>query len=163
MAGKEILLLGNPLLRKSSLAVQEEELTNLSLWESDLKETLEEFRNLYGRGRAIAAPQIGLMKRVIYLAWPEPTLIVNPLLDRFSSDGVILWDDCMSFPRLLVKVRRARSCRLTFTTREGEGAVWNLEGDLSELLQHEVDHLNGILAVERALDRTSFAWGVPPD
>ena len=45
MAGKEILLLGNPLLRKSSLAVQEEEFPNVSLWERDLKETLEEFRN----------------------------------------------------------------------------------------------------------------------
>ena len=60
----------------------------------------------------------------------------------------------MSFPSLLVRVRRHRSISVRFTTGEGERVVWEkLEPAVSELLQHEIDHLDGVLAVDHALDR----------
>ena len=68
-----------------------------------------------------------------------------------------LWDDCMCFPDLLVKVQRYRSCKIIFRDIEWKEHAMLLEGDLSELLQHECDHLDGILAVSRAMDKFSFA------
>ena len=68
-----------------------------------------------------------------------------------------LWGDCMSFPDLLARVRRHRSCRITFRDLEWKEQVWHQDGGLSELLQHECDHLDGILAVQRAAGSKAFA------
>jgi len=65
-----------------------------------------------------------------------------------------VWDDCMSFPELLVKVKRNKRCKIHYKDLDWKNNV--LEGDLSELLQHEYDHLDGILAVQRAIDNKSF-------
>ncbi len=60
-----------------------------------------------------------------------------------------LWDDCLSLPQLLVKKRRSCSISLSFTDDNGQQHVWeNCERDVSELLQHEVDHLEGVLATD---------------
>ena len=67
MALKDILLLGNPALYEKSLPVEQHEIKELSAAIEDLLKTIVEFRNRYGAGRAIAAPQIGLMKRIICL------------------------------------------------------------------------------------------------
>lgn len=64
----------------------------------------------------------------------------------------------MSFPELLVKVERHKSCRISYYDQNWQRQSMQLEDDLSELLQHEYDHLDGILAVSRALDAQSFAW-----
>jgi peptide deformylase len=84
--------------------------------------------------------------------------MVNPVLSDMSEDMFELWDDCMCFPNLLVKVRRHRRCTLLFRDLEWVEHTWYLEDDLSELLQHEVDHLDGILATQRAIDDRSFRW-----
>jgi peptide deformylase len=65
-------------------------------------------------------------------------------------------DDCMSFPDLFVKVNRYRRCKIKYKDTNWEDCVMELEGDLSELLQHEYDHLDGILATMRAIDNKSF-------
>ena len=70
-----------------------------------------------------------------------------------------LLDDCMSFPGLLVRVRRHRRAVLRYTDTDGAARELRLEGDLSELLQHEYDHLDGILATMRAVDGKSFYLG----
>ncbi len=86
----------------------------------------------------------------------RPVVFINPVLDQFSDEMIELWDDCMSFPDIFVRVKRHQSCRITFRDRDwNEQQMW-LEGDLSELLQHEYDHLDGILAVSRAIDAQSF-------
>ena len=84
----------------------------------------------------------------------ESTVFVNPELVDLSDDMIELWDDCMSFPDLLVRVKRHRSCRIRFRDLAWEERELALEG---ELLQHECDHLDGILAVSRAIDAQSFA------
>jgi peptide deformylase len=121
-----------------------------------LHDTLLDFRATYGAGRAIAAPQIGVFKRLIYMYIDQPTVFINPHLDQLSDEMIDVWDDCMSFPTLLVKVKRHKSCRITFCDLEWREHVLNLVDDLSELLQHEYDHLDGILAVSRAIDAQSF-------
>jgi peptide deformylase len=156
MAVKPILLLGEEALYRVSDAVTAAELEGLRPVVQDLHDTMMAFRAQYGCGRAIAAPQIGVFKRLIYLHIDKPTVFVNPVLTGLSDELMTLWDDCMCFPELLVRVRRHRSCTISFLDIEGRRQEWYLEGDLSELLQHEYDHLDGILATQRALDDRSI-------
>jgi peptide deformylase len=88
----------------------------------------------------------------------DPTAFINPQIDSRSEQTMTLWDDCMSFPDLLVKVRRHYRCRITFRDLDWNERSLDVEGDLSELLQHECDHLDGILALSRAVDAQSFAY-----
>lgn len=153
----EILLLGDPRLYEVSESIERKEVKNLVPVISSLHETMMSFREKYKRGRAIAAPQIGVMKRLLYMHIDKPVVFINPEFTWRSPEIIELWDDCMSFPDLLVKVRRHTSCRIKFRDVEWNEQEWNLESDLSELLQHEYDHLDGILAVMRAIDEKSFA------
>ncbi len=157
MAVREILLLGNPLLLQSCDEVRRDELGSLGPVIQDLHDTLLDFRQRYNAGRAIAAPQIGVMKRVVFMQINEPTVFFNPVLDLLSEDTFELWDDCMSFPDLFVRVRRHCSCRITYRDLEWIERKDAIKDDLSELLQHEIDHLNGVLAVSRAIDGASFS------
>ncbi len=157
MAVREILLLGNPKLFEMCAPVQEAQLAEIKPIIQDLHDTLMAFREKYNAGRAIAAPQIGVMKRMVYMHIEEPVVFINPVLDLKSTTMMELWDDCMSFPELLVKVHRHQRCRIIYRDENWEEQSMGLEGDLSELLQHEVDHLDGILAVQRAIDDRSFA------
>jgi peptide deformylase len=157
MPVKDVLTLGNPKLYNISQPVNAEEVQSLTSVIQDLHDTLMDFRAKYEAGRAIAAPQIGLMKRLIYMHIDKPVVFFNPVLSAFSDEMFELWDDCLSFPDLFVKVRRHKRCTITYRDKEWNEQTMKLEDALSELLQHEVDHLNGILAVSRAVDGKSFA------
>ena len=158
MAVKPILLLGNPDLYKISSEVIKEELPLVENIVKDLHDTLIDFREKYGLGRAIAAPQIGVPKRLIYMFINKPIVFINPYLINFSKENIELWDDCMSFPGLLVKVERAKECEIIYKDEKWKEQRMLLKDDLSELLQHEFDHLDGILAVQRAIDSKSLAF-----
>lgn len=158
MPVREILLLGNPKLYEVCDQVHQEELGSLPAIVQDLHDTLFDFRGKYNAGRAIAAPQIGVMKRIVYMHIHSPVVFINPIIDQKSDQFITIWDDCMSFPELLVKVNRHKSCRISYYDQAWQRKSLLLEDDLSELLQHECDHLDGILAVSRAIDIQSFAW-----
>lgn len=150
---QKILLLGDQRLYQVSAPFLEAQRDQLAALEEDLRDTMLEFRRVHRVGRAIAAPQIGVFKRVIYMNAPEmeaPILLVNPRLEFPEQDRMELWDDCMSFPGLLVRLKRYRKCVVRFLDRDWKEQTLILEGDLSELIQHEYDHLDGILAVDRA-------------
>lgn len=157
MPVKEILLLGHPQLYEVCSPVQQEEWPQMKSVVQDLHDTLMDFRSRYRAGRAIAAPQIGVMKRLVYMHIDRPVVLINPVLDQKSTEMFELWDDCMSFPDLLVRVQRHTRCRIRFFDSDRQKQEMLLENALSELLQHEVDHLDGILAVSRAIDEKSFA------
>lgn len=157
MAVRDILLLGNPILYKKSEEVQFNGLSAIKSDVEDLHDTLLDFKNSNGFGRAIAAPQIGVTKRIIYMFIDKPIVFINPVIDLFSPERFEIWDDCMSFPNLLVKVERHKTCRIRYKDINWNDCEMLLTDDLSELLQHEYDHLDGILAVQRAKDRYSFA------
>jgi peptide deformylase len=154
---REVLLLGNPKLYDISRAVKEDELDRLAEVVNDLHDTLMDFKKRYGAGRAIAAPQIGVMKRLIYMFIDKPVVFINPDLLNKSTEMMTVWDDCLCFPDLLVKVERHRTCTISYRDRDWAEQEMLLEGDFSELLQHEYDHLDGILAVSRAMNEQSFA------
>ena len=110
---KEVLLLGNPKLYNISQPVREDELGMLDEVVNDLHDTLMDFKKRYGAGRAIAAPQIGVMKRLIYMFIDKPVVFINPGLLNKSAQMMTVWDDCLCFPDLLVKVKRHKSCSIS--------------------------------------------------
>jgi peptide deformylase len=163
MKSEKILLLGNPKLNEKSELVLQNEVADLELVIQDLHDILFEFKARfahYGAFRGIAAPQIGVMKRLIYMYVDEPIVFINPILTDLSAEMFEVWDDCMCFPNLLVKLKRHKSCTIHFKDRDWNDKTMHFEGNLSELIQHEYDHLEGILATEKALDSQSFKWRV---
>ncbi len=154
----DLLLLGDPQLYEVSEPVLENELSLVPGWVADLHHVMEAIRAKYHFGRAIAAPQLGIMKRIIYMNIDKPTVFINPELANRSNEMFEVWDDCMCFPNLLVKVRRHRSLTVRFLDENWQKQELNLKDDLSELLQHEYDHLEGVLCTMRAVDNKSFRW-----
>lgn len=156
MPARRILQLGDPLLRAVSSPVSDPFGVNLVF--HDLRDTLGEFRRTHGFGRGISAVQIGELKRLIYIEFAGTAYcLVNPIVEFRSESSIVLWDDCFSFPNLMVRLERAESVRVAYTGEDGEGHLLDASGALAELLQHEMDHLDGILTVDRALGRDSLA------
>jgi peptide deformylase len=155
---KDLLLLGDLRLYETCQPVLQTELPLVKEWVADLDNVMNDIRQKYNFGRAIAAPQLGIMKRLVYMNIDGPVVFINPEFTGLSDEMFELWDDCMSFPNLLVRVQRHRSLTINFRDLNWTQQSQKLEGDLSELLQHEVDHLNGVLCTMRAIDEKSFKW-----
>ena len=114
---REILLLGNEELYQISEPVKQDEIETLKSVVQDLHDTLMDFREKYHAGRAIAAPQIGVKKRLLYMFIDKPVVFINPVLEFPDNELMEVLDDCMSFPNLLVKVMRHKRCRIKYLGR----------------------------------------------
>ncbi len=154
----DLLLLGDPRLYEICTPITPEEKPLVSGWVADLHNVMQEVRTKYGFGRAIAAPQLGIMKRLIYMNIDKPVVFINPELVNLSDELFELWDDCMSFPHLMIKVKRHQSLTIKYLDEHWQLQEWVMKDSLSELLQHEYDHLNGVLCTMRAIDDKSFKW-----
>jgi peptide deformylase len=154
----QIRLLGDPMLRAVASPIRSFDDPAFTIERQRLYATLLDFQRKNKFGRAISAPQIGCGKRLIAMHLNgEPHFIINPEITWTSTERFTLWDDCMSFPSLLVRLERARSISIHFQNEKGEHEDWeHLDIATSELLQHEIDHLDGILAIDRAIDRESI-------
>jgi len=159
----DMLLLGDPRLYQVCEPVLEAELPLVKTWVADMHHVMEEIRGKYNFGRGIAAPQIGIMKRLVYINIDRPVVIINPEWLELDPEMFGLWDDCMSFPNLLVNVRRHKSLTMKYLDEDWKPQVWHVgDAGLAELLQHEYDHLDGILCTMRAIDNQSFRWRLTP-
>ncbi|MBL8823114.1 MAG: peptide deformylase [Planctomycetia bacterium] len=160
MPVRSILQLGNPLLLEKSQPVHDCTSAIIQQIIEDLRDTLAHFRQMHGYGRGIAAVQIGELQRIIYIRM-QPTgfcgALINPVITYASSETITLWDDCFSFPDLLVQVKRATRITVAYLDEAGQAQTLQAEDDLSELLQHEIDHLDGTLAILRAISPSAFA------
>ncbi len=153
MPTRDILLLGNPLLWETSLPVDDPLGGACRRLIADLDDTLGAFRAAHGFGRGIAAPQIGVLSRVIFVRMPQSGFcgaLINPVITEADSRTIEIWDDCFSLPGLVVRLTRAAKIRVEYLDEHGRSRSIDADGPLSELLQHEVDHLDGILTVDRA-------------
>lgn len=114
---------------------------------------LTDFQTKHGWGRAMAAPQIGINKRIIAIRINQNVqILINPQITRTSTDKMVVWDDCMSMPNIAVEVQRHSNIDVTYTDQSGQQcALTNLDRDFSELLQHEIDHLDGIVMTDRII------------
>ena len=153
---EDILLLGNPQLYEKSDLVKFEELDFIRTVVNDLYHVMMDFRTKYGFGKAIAAPQIGVKKRLIYVNVEKPLVIINPEYEYQSEEVFELWDNCMSFPTLMVKLNRHKHIKLKHKDLDWNDKYLDLDDAMAELIQHEYDHLDGILATQQAIDNKSF-------
>jgi peptide deformylase len=156
MAIRTVLQLGDPGLREVAKKVDDPAAAEIRALVEDLSDTLAYWRKTTGYGRGIAAPQIGAKVRVIFLRLPgeEPWPLVNPVIVERSKEQIVVWDACLSFLSIFMQVERHREITMRYQDLNGERheVHANEERNLSELLQHEVDHLDGILAVDRITD-----------
>jgi peptide deformylase len=153
---RPILQLGNPILRQKAAAVEDPTARDIRNLVRDLAETLAYWRAETGYGRGIAAPQLGDLRRVIFLQLPgaEPWPLINPEITARSAEKIIVWDACLSFLSIFMQVERHREITIRYQNLNGATLEFEAGDDrnLSELLQHEIDHLDGILAIDRVVD-----------
>lgn len=156
MPVRAILQLGNPLLRQKCQRVADPGSPDMRNVICDLEDTLAYWRANTGYGRGIAAPQIGVLQRVIFLKLPDadPWPLVNPEIVERSEEKIIVWDACLSFLSIFMQVERHRQITVRYQNQAGETLEFEAGDDrnLSELLQHEIDHLDGVLAIDRVVD-----------
>tara|TARA_B100001057_G_scaffold36875_1_gene33370 strand:- start:1916 stop:2440 length:525 start_codon:yes stop_codon:yes gene_type:complete len=148
MGKKKILIIPNPVLRKVSEPVTKIDAEIKGL----MDDMLETMYNAPGIG--LAAVQIGILKRVIVIDLSKegekktPLFFVNPEI-TFKSDDLISYEEgCLSIPNQFAEVKRPSSCKITFLDYEGKQNELNANGLLATCIQHEIDHLNGILFID---------------
>jgi peptide deformylase len=102
-------------------------------------------------GIAIAAPQIGIPKRIIAMGDADaPIIMINPKIVSTSAETTTDEEGCLSFPGLFIKIRRFSEVRVRFTDINGNTDTQLLRGLSARVVQHEIDHLDGILFTRRA-------------
>jgi peptide deformylase len=153
---RTILQLGDPRLREVGLPVGDPSAPEVAALIGDLADTLTHWRSTTGYGHGIAASQLGVRQRVIFLQLPgeQPWPLVNPEIIERTEEKINVWDACLSFLSIFMQVERHRGITVRYQDLTGELREFRA-GDarnLSELLQHEIDHLDGILAVDRITD-----------
>ncbi|MFQ6103521.1 MAG: peptide deformylase [Candidatus Glassbacteria bacterium] len=148
MALRKIRLLGDPILKKRSSEVEKVDEQIIELID-DMFETMYN-----GGGVGLAAPQVGESVRVIVLdgdieSYGQRRIaIINPVITHHEGE-VEEEEGCLSIPELREKVKRWEKMRVRGLDPDGEELELEAEGILSRAIQHEIDHLNGILFIDR--------------
>ena len=146
MSVKSILKLGNPKLREKCAAIQD--VSQARDLFQDLRDTLRHVKTLYGfpRGSGLAAPQIGYLQRATIIEFEDDQqILVNPEIVDTSQEKMQIREGCLSFFNYRGEVERHQYVKVRAQDENGERVEIEGSGDLSSLLQHEIDHLNGIL------------------
>ena len=143
MSLKEIIIYPDPVIKKKSESVEEvnEEIKQLI---DDMTETM-----YASRGVGLAAVQIGILKRVIVVnVGEELVALVNP--EILENEGESQMEEgCLCLPGVLIDVKRSEKVKVKGLNEKGEEVVVDAEGLLARAFQHEVDHLNGILIIDK--------------
>lgn len=140
---RQVLKYPDSVLKKKSEEVREmtEEINKLA---QDLKETM-----FASQGIGLAAPQVGVLKRVIAVQGKTPLVFINPRIVRKSREIILEQEGCLSFPGLFLKIKRAKEVEIEALDESGEKISFKAEGLMARILQHEIDHLDGILCIDR--------------
>ena len=154
MSVRAIVRLGDPLLRTPCAPVEDATDARVAETVRDLADTLAHSRRTTGYGRAIAAPQIGVLERIVFLNvdGETPWAFVNPSIVEHADEVVTVWDGCLSFLSIFCQVPRWAWITVRYQDLAGAWHEVTADGDLSELVQHEIDHLDGILTLDRMTD-----------
>jgi peptide deformylase len=142
-----------PILRQKArpLAAQEMGTPRLLKLAKDMIHTMYE-----AKGVGLAAPQVGISERVIVVAAPneEPVVVINPEIIKRSISAGPSEEGCLSVPGTWGTVRRANSVTVKGFTPEGKPFRKSAKGFEATIFQHEIDHVNGILFIDKAKDIT---------
>lgn len=140
----------NPILRKKSVDVKK--------FDADLKKFAKNLRETMSKkdGLGLAAPQVGENIRVISVAMnyggdnKVVVVMVNPVILWHDEEILIAEEGCLSLPGIFKNVERFKELKVEFFTVEGERSILKLEGLNARVIQHEIDHLDGVLFIDRA-------------
>ncbi len=159
--------MGNPVLREVAAPVTDARADDVARLAEDMKDTLTDID-----ARGLAAPQVSVGRRLVVYRLPaehipegsatEPvpwTAMVNPVIEPLSAGSQTIWERCLSLPGLFGKVKRHRDIRITYSTLDGTREERIARGFHAMLLQHECDHLDGVLYPMRIEDmKTEFSF-----
>jgi peptide deformylase len=146
MALLEVVKLGNPILTTKAIKVTDPGSDRLRNIAADMIETM-----LFKEGIGIAAPQIGVSERLIIVnAKDGPYSLINPSIVSHSFRKVTEEEGCLSIPGVFGLVTRFKKVRVTALDLDGHKQLVDGEGLLARVLQHEIDHIDGKLFVDKA-------------
>jgi peptide deformylase len=148
MAVIPILTLPDPVLRKKAKPIERVD--------GELRRLMDDMlATMYGApGIGLAAPQVGVLRRLIVMdpakdeAPKSPLVMVNPEILERSEEMRTHEEGCLSIPDFTAEIERPAKTRVSYIDREGKKREADLEGIWSTLVQHEIDHLNGVLFID---------------
>ena len=154
MAIRNLRYDGDMILYKESKKVE--------VFDEHLKQMVEDmFETMYKyNGVGLAAPQIGILKRVLVIDTGEEgekLEMINPTITKLEKE-VILSEGCLSFPNVFGNVRRYNYTEAEYMTKDGEKKTIKAEGLLAQAIQHEIDHLNGVLFIDQVIDGKFYTF-----
>src|SRR5919106_3203512 len=157
MTARDILLIGNPVLYQRAEVVADPSDDRIIALARDMEDTL-----VASNAIAIAAPQISSLDGVVVFQLPENrilpesrqrpipwTVMVNPVLEKLTEKEQQLWERCLSIPNYYARISRCAAVRARFKDLDGVIRELVASGYLAALMQHECDHLDGILYTMR--------------
>ncbi len=167
MAIRRVLRMGHPVLREVANPLGEDDIRGQATTRliADMVDTLHD----YG-GIGLAAPQIGESVRLAIVEIPGGpsrygelesmplTVFINPEIEVLDPATEGYWEGCLSVPGLRGFVERPQHVRIRYTTVDGEAAELELKGFFATVFQHEFDHLDGVLFVDRLTDSRLLAF-----
>ena len=148
MSIRNIIIEPDPILRKKSTTLETVDDNTRKL----LDDMLQTMYNAPGIG--LAAVQIGILKRIIVVdvskkeEEKKPLFLINPEITYQSEETSIYEEGCLSLPGHFVEIERPAKCKINYIDYHGKKAELEAEGLLSTCVQHEIDHLNGILFID---------------
>lgn len=166
MAILKIARMGHPVLRQVAAPVADPAALHIKSLVADMIETLEDIG-----GAGLAAPQVHVSERVVIFKVPaerttgrpldvpaELVAIVNPVIEPIGVDREIGWEGCLSVPGLRGAVPRFARIRYRGATPDGGAIDREVEGFHARVVQHECDHLDGVLYLQRMTDHRLLAF-----
>ena len=151
MALRPILIIPDSKLRQTA--------EHVAMVDDDVRILVDDmFETMYDApGIGLAAPQIGVLRRVVVLdvakrrdedAASEPMVLINPVVTWSSEERSTYEEGCLSIPEFYEEVERPAVVHVSFLDRDGKPASVEADGILATCIQHEIDHLNGVLFVD---------------
>jgi len=142
----QVVKFGDPVLKSKASPVREVG----SAVRSEVERMAAIMRD--GMGVGLAATQLGILRRLlVFQAGPgEPTALINPEIEWLSDELVVAEEGCLSLPRVALDVERPLHARFTGLDLDGEEVTLEASGLEARVLQHEIDHLDGVLILDRA-------------
>jgi len=170
MAVLRIAKMGNPILLRKAEPVADPTAREIRQLAADMQETLEDIG-----ASGLAAPQVFVSKRVVVYRMiasripagsgiqPRPwTVMVNPVITAKTEKTTPVWERCLSVPGLHGKVPRYLNINIRYQTLDGKTESYDAHSSWAALLQHECDHLDGVLFPQRMTDLTLLAYNDEP-
>jgi len=162
MAVRKVRVMGHPILRKVAKEISPDQINSPEI-QSLIKDMIETMIDYDGRG--LAAPQIHESVQVLVMLWDFETdkpskilCMINPKVEFLTEETESFWEGCLSLPGLRGKVARPRKIRVQALNEKGEAVDLTIEGFAATVVQHEFDHLEGKLYIDRMEDLSTLVY-----